>query len=300
MATEGRTGYLDAFVVALSQACEGGEKRWYASTLELQLTSLDMCRACRSTSILHVRVNHLTPHSLWSSRTTQTWPNTRSSRLRVSSRVPVVRALGLMWALSMEDLLRKASIELWTWSQRLELQGSWCASSLGSEVVWPRGLTELVLHTDSAIATDNVWWPAHLQYRSFGSNFNQPVAGVVWPTSLQQLSFGSKFNQPIAGVAWPSSLQQLSFGIRFNQAIAGVMWPSSLRQISFGRFFNQPIAGVLWPASLQQLSFGDAFNQPIAAVVLPAVVLPASLQQLSFGRFFNQPIAGVLWPASLQ
>ncbi|CAN0042237.1 unnamed protein product [Ectocarpus sp. 6 AP-2014] len=51
--SEGRTRGPDALVVALSQACKGGEKRWYASILELQLTSLDMCRACRSTPILH-------------------------------------------------------------------------------------------------------------------------------------------------------------------------------------------------------------------------------------------------------
>ncbi|CAN0521524.1 unnamed protein product, partial [Ectocarpus sp. 12 AP-2014] len=115
----GRTRCLDAFVVALSQACEGGKKRWYSSTLELQLTSLDLCRACRSTSILHVRVNDQTPRSLWTSRTAQTRPNTRSWKLLISSRVPVLRALRLTWALSMEDLLRDAAIELWTWSQRL-------------------------------------------------------------------------------------------------------------------------------------------------------------------------------------
>ncbi|CAN0248867.1 unnamed protein product, partial [Ectocarpus sp. 12 AP-2014] len=288
----GRTRCLDAFVVALSQACEGGEKRWYVSTLELQLTSLDMCRACRSTSILHVRVNRETPQSLWSSRTTRTRPNSRSWKRRISNRVPVVQALRLMWALSMEDLLRKAAIELWTSSQRLELQGSWCVPSLGSEVVWPRGLRELVVHTDSAIATDSVWWPAHLQKLSFGSNFNQPIAGVAWPSSLQQLSFGISFNQAIAGVMWPSSLQQLSFGYKFNQPIAAVVLPASLQQLSFGMSFNQPIAGVIWPSSLQHLSFGQDFNrffnQPIAGVVWPS-----SLQQLSFGKNFNQPIAGV-------
>ncbi|CAM9396513.1 unnamed protein product [Ectocarpus fasciculatus] len=176
MATEGRSRCLDAFVVALSQACGGRNKRWYASTLELQLTSLDMCRACRSTPIFHVRVNDHTPGSLWHSRTAQTGPNTRSSELRTSSRVPIVRAFRLTWSLSMEDLLRKAAIELWTWSQRLELQGSSCADSLGSEVVWwPRGLTELVLQPNSDLATGNVWWPAHVQYLALLGSFNQPM-----------------------------------------------------------------------------------------------------------------------------
>ncbi|CAN0268885.1 unnamed protein product [Ectocarpus fasciculatus] len=229
-----------------------------------------MCRACRSTPILHVRVNDQTPQSLWASRTTQTRPNTRSSKLRVSSRVPVMRALRLTWALSMEALLRKAAIELWRWSQRLELQGSWCASSEGSKGVWPRGLTQLDLPTDSDIPTDNVWWPVRLQNLGLGGIFDQPIAGVVFPEFLQQLSFGTKFDQPIVGVTWPSSLQQLSFGGYFNQSIAGVAWPPSLQQLSFGYKFNQPIAGVAWPPSLQQLSFGEEFNQPIAGVAWPS------------------------------
>ncbi|CAN0583691.1 unnamed protein product, partial [Ectocarpus sp. 12 AP-2014] len=90
----------------------------------------------------------------------------------------------------MEDLLRDAAIELWTWSQRLELQGSSCASCLGSEVIWPRGLTQLILFADSDITIENVWWPVQLQCLALRGNFNQPIAGVVWPESLQQLSFG--------------------------------------------------------------------------------------------------------------
>ena len=46
-----------AFVVAVNQACEGGEKRWYASTLELQLTSLELCKACRSVGTLRMHVD---------------------------------------------------------------------------------------------------------------------------------------------------------------------------------------------------------------------------------------------------
>ncbi|CAM9654724.1 unnamed protein product [Ectocarpus sp. 13 AM-2016] len=157
MTTEGRTRCLDAFVVALSQACEGGKKRWYASTLELQLTSLDMCRACRSRPILHLRVFGHTPKSLWSPHITR-W-NKRSSKLRISSRLSVVRALHLTWALSMEALLRKAAIEHWSWSQRLELLGSQCACRLRSEVVWPRGLTPLILYADSDISLENMSWP---------------------------------------------------------------------------------------------------------------------------------------------
>ncbi|CAN0553692.1 unnamed protein product, partial [Ectocarpus sp. 8 AP-2014] len=57
----GRTRCLDAFIVALNQTCDGGEKRWYASTLELQLVSLEFCGACRHVPTLDVRVNRQTP-----------------------------------------------------------------------------------------------------------------------------------------------------------------------------------------------------------------------------------------------
>ncbi|CBJ27701.1 expressed unknown protein [Ectocarpus siliculosus] len=147
MPTEGYTRSFDAFAIALSQACEGGEKRWYTSTTELQLGSLDICRACRSTPTLHVRVTGGTPTSLWSPPTVQALPNTQSSKVRVVSRVPVVRALRLTWAFSMETLVQRAAIELWSRSERLEMVGPLCAASLGS-VVWPLGLTQLVLDTD--------------------------------------------------------------------------------------------------------------------------------------------------------
>jgi len=45
---------LDAFAVAVSQACAGDKKRWYTSTLELQLASLGFCRVCRGVPALSV------------------------------------------------------------------------------------------------------------------------------------------------------------------------------------------------------------------------------------------------------
>ncbi|CAM9491548.1 unnamed protein product, partial [Ectocarpus sp. 12 AP-2014] len=77
--SEGQTRCLDVFVIALSQACAGGERRWFESTLELQLTSLDICRACRNVSILQVRVTHEAPSSLWSPREVQARPTQGSS-----------------------------------------------------------------------------------------------------------------------------------------------------------------------------------------------------------------------------
>ncbi|CAM9391724.1 unnamed protein product [Ectocarpus sp. 12 AP-2014] len=94
-----------------------------ANTLELQLVSLEICRACRSIAMLHVRVSDRTPRSVWSPHEVQTPPNTCGSNVRLSSRVPVMRARRLEWALPMKDLLRIAAIELWTSSEYLELLG---------------------------------------------------------------------------------------------------------------------------------------------------------------------------------
>ncbi|CAM9797682.1 unnamed protein product, partial [Ectocarpus sp. 12 AP-2014] len=59
-----RSKCLDAFIVALNQTCDGGKMRWYASTLELQLVSLEFCGACRRVPTLHVRVHRRTIRSL--------------------------------------------------------------------------------------------------------------------------------------------------------------------------------------------------------------------------------------------
>ncbi|CAN0449996.1 unnamed protein product, partial [Ectocarpus fasciculatus] len=114
---------LDAFTVALNQACDGQEKCWYASTLELQLVSLEFCGACRSVQTLHVRVVPYTCPSLWSARQSHTTPDKRGLEVCVSSRVPAVQAIGLTWALPMEFLLRSPALELWTASEGQRLTG---------------------------------------------------------------------------------------------------------------------------------------------------------------------------------
>ena len=308
---------LDAFNVALRQACEGGGKRWYGSTLELQLVSLEYCSACRSLPILHMIVDDGTPRSLWSPRKSDSGSDAHSYKIRVTRRVPVVHALRLTWNLSVEVLLQHAAGELWASLEFLQLRGSVSAASLRS-VAWPRGLEMLVLDNHFEGAVGEVSWPVSLKRFEFGDEFNQPITGVAWPAPLRELSFGRTFDQPIAQVEWPASLEQLSFGHYFNQPVVGVVWPASLRRLLFGNRFNQPVTrGVMWPASLQVLSFGHCFNQPIAGAVWPAgldlltfgyrfnrpvfgVVWPISLQRLSFGSHFNQPINGVEWPASLE
>ncbi|CAN0455230.1 unnamed protein product, partial [Ectocarpus fasciculatus] len=61
-------------MLALNQACDGEEYRWYVSTLELQLVSLEFCGACRSAQLLDVRVDEHTPPTLWASRTPHATP----------------------------------------------------------------------------------------------------------------------------------------------------------------------------------------------------------------------------------
>ena len=53
---------------------------------------------------------------------------------------------------------------------------------------------------------------------SFGSSFNQAVAGTVWLVPLKKMSFGGSFDQPIAEFAWPACRQQLSFEKCYNLA----------------------------------------------------------------------------------
>ncbi|CAN0528212.1 unnamed protein product, partial [Ectocarpus sp. 8 AP-2014] len=246
----GNSKCLDAFTVALNQACDGHEKRWYVSTMELQLVSLEFCGACRSVQTLHVRVVQHTSPSLWPPRQSHTTPVNHGPEVCISSRVPAVQAFGWTWALPMEFLLNTSAIEQGAESGGLRLTWSSAAASLGS-VIWPQQLKRLVFALDMPVNVAT--WPASLQQLSFGDDFNQSIAEVVWSASLTQLSFGREFDQPVVGVVWPASLQQLSFGSAFNQPIVGVAWSASLKKLSFAHRFNQPIVEVVWPASLQAL-----------------------------------------------
>ncbi|CAM9571881.1 unnamed protein product, partial [Laminaria digitata] len=53
---------LDAFIIALNQACDG--EIGYVPTLNLQLASVQLCVACRRSATLRVRVDDATPHTL--------------------------------------------------------------------------------------------------------------------------------------------------------------------------------------------------------------------------------------------
>ncbi|CAN0173235.1 unnamed protein product, partial [Ectocarpus sp. 12 AP-2014] len=205
----------DAFIVALNQTCDGGKRRWYASTLELQRVSLAFCGACRCVPTLHVRVDQQTPRSLWSPRQSHTTASKRSREVYIVSRVPAVQAFGLTWALPTEVLLQSPAIELGSGLAYQRMNGYSSAPSLGS-MFWLKKLNWLLLELDTPVNKTSSL-PASLQQLSFGDCFDQPLSEVVWPAFLQQLSFGLHFNQPLDEVAWPTSLQHLSLGDSFNQ-----------------------------------------------------------------------------------
>ena len=101
--------FLDAFVVSLDQASEGeGRKGWYTSTLELQLASLELYKACRRVSTLRVRVDNVTPRSLRAFGDLDSMASEVPSST-ISSRVPLVRALGLTRSLSTDALQELSS-----------------------------------------------------------------------------------------------------------------------------------------------------------------------------------------------
>ncbi|CAN0456268.1 unnamed protein product, partial [Ectocarpus sp. 12 AP-2014] len=71
------------------------EKGWYASTLELQLVSLEFRGVCRNVQTSDVGVDRRTPPRLWSPLEPHDTPNRCSQEISMSSRVPVVEAFGL-------------------------------------------------------------------------------------------------------------------------------------------------------------------------------------------------------------
>ena len=134
----------------------------------------DVRRLPGSTPTLQVLVYEETPRTL---------NKTSGSEARLSSRVPVVRALRLIWALPMEVLVESATSELWARSEFVQLREPRRAeptpASTMSSVIWPQGLEHLVLDTRYTVPSEGVRWPPNLRRLTFGSLFNQPVVGVV-------------------------------------------------------------------------------------------------------------------------
>ncbi|CAM9393068.1 unnamed protein product, partial [Hapterophycus canaliculatus] len=193
---------LDAIIIALEQASDG--KRWYTSTKELQLASLQFCAACRSVPVFHLRVDSGTPTRLWTSAAAR---GTRSAKKLSLTRVPAVRAREVTWGIS-AAALRNVKGDVLSKVEWLSFGNDFNGSPI-------HGAT----------------WPESLQHLTFEWDFNQPIEMVRWPASLQVLSLGIDFNQPIKRVSWPSSLRQLILGRSFNQPINGVSWPASLQEL---------------------------------------------------------------------
>ena len=249
--TSGSSSEKSKFLGAIDLVVKEG----FASTMELQLVSLDVCVMCRALRTLRVSIAKSSPIGVRRIVQKRGQPQ--------AGRVPGILAYAISWKMP----------------------------STPKNATFPDGLCELLTNRsigrvnlpDSILKISfvgrynqsfaDVVWPKSVRRLSFGQTFNQPIAGCAWPVSLQQLSFGNFFNKPVAGCVWPVPLQQLSFGRCFDQPIDGCVWPVSLQQMSFGENFNQPIAGCAWPASLQQLSFGRCFNQPIAGCVSTTVVV---------------------------
>lgn len=99
---------LDVFTVALHQATEG--ERWYTSTAQLQLASLEFCKACRSVPTLYMKVDEDAPERLWDHsaahqhRVSRAW-----RRLRRVTGVPTFRPRGVTCKLDKEHLCRTKS-----------------------------------------------------------------------------------------------------------------------------------------------------------------------------------------------
>lgn len=164
------------------------------STLELQLASLEFCAACRSTPILRVRVTDQTRRSLWSPRKAQTGRYMTRSKVRISSRVLVVRAFRLAWELPMKVLLESAATELWKRSEYLYLQGAVPPAGRLEPVVWPKRLKHLTFNTGLKTVMEAGLWPEFLIRLALLGGFDEPIAGVECPSSLQQLEIEDKFD----------------------------------------------------------------------------------------------------------
>ncbi|CAN0017014.1 unnamed protein product [Scytosiphon promiscuus] len=252
---------IRALIVAINQAPD--VRQWYTGTKELQLASLQLCKACRIAHTVHLRVDGDIPTTLLGGLDAHDGKPGGG----VSSRISRPQARRVTWKLQSGDLLTEA-IDVWV------------------------AVEELYFGTGFTGRLAVKAWPSRLRRIEFDerSSFNQPIVEVAWPASLQQLIFGRSFNQTLLGVKWPPSLLELTFLDEFDQSIEGVKWPPSLQQLTFGHQFNQPIRRVKWPPSLQQLTFGADFDQPVNAVKWP----PA-LEEIVFGMSFNQPLQGSKW-----
>ncbi|CAM9756904.1 unnamed protein product, partial [Ectocarpus fasciculatus] len=175
-----RSSCLNAFTVALDDTCDG--KRWYTSTKELQLTSLEFCIACRNYQTMNLKVDSEIPRRLLAAADA---PPLHPQRLG-GTRVPRLKARRVTWNMPTAAELREPVFAM-TDVDRLEF-GRAFEGSLET-VAWPRRLRTINLFVCV--------------------RFNKQIELVDWPASLQTLVLGCAFRQPIECVEFPPSLQQL-------------------------------------------------------------------------------------------
>lgn len=259
---------LDAFLVALNGLCDG--EQWYTSTMELQLASLEFCRACRDHSTLHLNITSSTPRSMLSKGT----ESSRADRRRVKSRVPKLRARGVTWNMM-------------------------TAAKLDKPIDTINDAERLVFGDQFSGKVDGVAWPQRVKRVAFGYDFNEAIDEVAWPPTLQKLAFGYFFNKPLKKARWPPSLQRLELTGCFNQPLEGLEWPASVCHLSFGYFFDQELNYVAWPASLRQLDLGYRFSRSLRDI---GKWLP-HLEELTLLLNYKQyphSLLDVQWPAGLK
>lgn len=162
--------YLHAFSIALNATSD--KEKWFTSTIQLELVSLQLCLACRDASELHLRVEEDTPRYLWINGPART---TRSSKILRTSRVPTFRPREITWKWLNTAL-----------SQSLRESDS---GPLGN-------LDSLTLDDDFNQYIYDVVWPMSLRRLTFGKCFNWPLDTVSWPPSLQLLHLGETFDRP--------------------------------------------------------------------------------------------------------
>ncbi|CAM9775302.1 unnamed protein product [Ectocarpus fasciculatus] len=278
---------LNALIVALNETCDG--KRWYTSTKELQLASLEFCTTCRNYQTLHLTVDARTPRRLLAAAD----PPPRYSERLGGGRVPRLRARRVTWNMPTAAELRTPILAM------MDVDCLWFGGAFSGNLetlAWLGRLKTIhMMESSFNKPIDLVEWPACLQRLEFGDLFNQPIERVEFPASLRQLIFHGSFNQPIAGALLPTSLQELDLGQAFNHPIEDIVWPPSLQKLQVGYEFDQPLQRVVFPSSLQEFTVLGSFNQPIEGVLWPD-----SLQRLALGYSFNRPIENVRWPTSLQ
>ncbi|CAM9115488.1 unnamed protein product, partial [Hapterophycus canaliculatus] len=313
---------LEAIAILLDQSSPKGGIRqtpYLASTLELQLVSLEVCRVCRSPSTLHVTLSANSPAGLWMAPRARHGPSCCSDRsdddqltachhylgelvgpVETRSRVPPLLPFSVTCRLSSDDLSKGRTTELWTDVERLRLNIADPASSRWKSVVLPRRLKQLLL-VGASQGFVKYGWPVHPLPVAVLSPLSTHTSTSLSPLLLLvKLYIDGNFHAPLKTIEWPPSLRQLSFGTRFCQPIGcGVRWPSSLQQLSFKHRFTESItAQDMWPRSLERLVFfGGGFNESLTADL---VAWPPNLRKLVLGYGFKKSITGDVWPSSLQ